>query len=77
MAVTAKFVAQFKQPSESGFYVTLGAVTSGSEENKSFFKYTPGGQISLYTVNQEAADQFVVGKEYYITFTEATNIASN
>ena len=40
-------------------------VYSGSEENKRFFASTPGGMFSFYTINQEAAAQFQIGKEYY------------
>lgn len=45
-------------------------VTSGSPENESFFKWTPGGKLELSTVNPEAAKQFVPGKQYYIDITE-------
>jgi len=41
-------------------------VTSGSEENKSFFAATPSGTLEFATVNHEAAASFVVGQEYYI-----------
>jgi hypothetical protein len=44
------------------------AVTSGSEENKSFFASTPSGTIELATV---APDVFEPGKDYYVDFTEA------
>ncbi len=44
------------------------AVCDGSEENKAFWKSTPGGQIKLSTLR---ADHFVVGKTYYVDFTEA------
>ena len=40
-----------------------------NQENKVFFKYTPGGSIDLQVVNPDAAKQFEVGKEYYIDFT--------
>jgi hypothetical protein len=40
-------------------------VYSGSEENKRFFAATPGGQFSFYTINQAAAAEFEMGKEYY------------
>ncbi len=39
------------------------AVMSGSEENESFFRWTPSGQLSLGTVR---GGQFEVGKEYYL-----------
>lgn len=51
--------------------VTLSPVTSGSEENKAFYKWTPGGSIQLETVNTEAAKQFEPGVEFYVDFTPA------
>lgn len=52
--------------------ITFRAVTSGSEENKSFSKYTPAGQLTL-TVSPEtpAYDAFKEGKDYFLTITEA------
>jgi hypothetical protein len=50
----------------------LEPVTSGSPENESFYKYTPGGKISLSTINADAAKQFVPGQYYYVDFTAAT-----
>lgn len=87
MSVRAKFrVASVSAPREinqwladegrSGkrevFDINLYPVSyEGSEENKRFYASTPGGMISLSTINQSAAEQFVVGKEYYVDFTEA------
>jgi hypothetical protein len=51
--------------------ITLSPVTSGSDENKAFYKWTPGGSIELSTVNTEASKQFDPGKEFYVDFTEA------
>lgn len=48
----------------------LHPVTSGSDENKQFFRWTPGGEISLGTVSKEAGEYFKIGKEYYVDFTE-------
>lgn len=42
-----------------------------SEENKQFFAATPGGKIELSVVNTTAAEQFEVGKAYYVDFTPA------
>ena len=69
--VRAKFKCVDKSGSENDTQIKLEAVTSGSEENKTFFKYTPSGQISMGTINKEAAAQFEVGKEYYIDFSPA------
>ncbi len=65
------FVGANEANSEGNHNITLHAVTSGSEENKEFFKYTPGGSISLSVVNAETAKQFEVGKEMYVDFTIA------
>lgn len=51
--------------------VELVPVYTGSEENKKFFKYTPGGEIKLQVVNPEAAKQFEIGKDYFVDFTPA------
>jgi hypothetical protein len=51
--------------------VKLQAVASGSDENKTFWTYTPSGTIELSTINKDAAAQFEPGREYYIDFTEA------
>jgi hypothetical protein len=51
--------------------VVLRPVVDGSEENKQFFKYTPGGQVQLNVLNEAASAQFEVGKEYYADFTPA------
>ena len=44
------------------------AVISGSEENESFFRWTPSGQLSLGTVRE---GQFEEGKEYYLDISPA------
>lgn len=46
----------------------FSAVTGGSEENKTFWAYTPCGQFSVQTV---LVDQFQPGKEYYLDISEA------
>jgi hypothetical protein len=72
--VLAKFVCQTVVPAQhdtdevKGQTITLTPVTTGSAENESFYKWTPGGQITLSTVNQTAAAQFTPGNEYYVTF---------
>jgi hypothetical protein len=49
----------------------LTPVVSGSEENKKFFLYTPGGTLLLQTINQAAFSQFHLGEEYYVDVTPA------
>lgn len=52
--------------------VELQPVIDGSEENKSFSKYTPAGQISLVVSDEtDASDYFEEGKEYFVKFTKA------
>jgi len=51
-----------------GTRVVLMPVISGSEENKSFWNYTPSGQIEMHINNPDA--KFELG-EYYVDFTKA------
>lgn len=48
-------------------------VTSGSDENKEFFQYTPSGKIELGTINEKVS--FEIGKEYYLDFSPAEKAA--
>ncbi len=54
-----------------GFEVVLYPVAGGSKENEQYCKYTPGGVCKLSILNEAAARQFEVGKEYYVTFEQA------
>jgi len=49
----------------------LSAVVGGSEENKKFWKYTPGGEVKIHIDNPKAAKFFAPGLEYYIDFKRA------
>lgn len=72
--VRAKFECKAKaaRPQEYGGYnIVLQPVVGGSEENDSFFKLTPGGNVDLAVVSEEAAAEFEVGKQFYVDFTEA------
>ena len=51
--------------------VKLWAVTSGSEENKSFATATPSASVSMSIDNPSAQGKFQKGKEYYVDFTPA------
>lgn len=51
--------------------VILRPVSQGSEEDKAFWKATPGGELKMNVVNPEAAKQFTPGQSYYIDFTPA------
>lgn len=69
--VRAKFRLNQKNQNEAGFSLEFWPVTSGSEENERFYKYTPGGKIEMSTINADAAAMFEVGKCYYVDFTPA------
>ena len=51
-----------------GVNLIFQAVMTGCEENKSFSKYTPSGEIKLCVSNPGIANSFEVGQEYYIDF---------
>lgn len=69
--VRAKFKVESVTTFANGAAVNMNPVTSGSEENKTFYQYTPGGSLKLEVVSPETAKQFIPGKEYYIDITEA------
>jgi len=72
MSTRLKVVFNFKQPSErNGTILQFTPVTMGSSENEAFFKFTPGGQISFYCANPVVADEFEMGKQYYVDITPA------
>lgn len=64
--VRCKFKCTSKIEIEGGFRVTLEPVTQGSSENEQFFKWTPYDKMEFGTINETAAAQLEVGKEYYI-----------
>lgn len=68
MKVRAKFYVNQITHYMNGGSVTLQAVTGTSEENKTFWKYTPSGKIEMEIDNEVALNGFEVGKEYYIDF---------
>lgn len=74
--VRAKFkcnsVTDFGQQKE----VSLSVVISGSEENKTFSKYTPVGELKMRVDKETSAfDYFQPQKEYYLSFEEAEKTA--
>jgi len=40
-------------------------------ENAQFYKWTPSGKVEIGVLNPAAAEQFVLGKEYFVDFTPA------
>ena len=65
--VRAKFTCNMVDPATKTLY--MSPVYTGSDENKEFFKHTPGGQLIMYCVNEAALAQFEPGKEYYLDFS--------
>jgi len=64
---TSKTVSLATKRGEKQFYYEykFQAVIEGSEENRSFFAFTPSGSVELYTVKD---DSFEIGAEYYLDF---------
>ena len=71
--VRAKFVVSHITKNDDGsINVNAHPVTTGSEENKVFNDYTPGGNLQLHIAAEKPAQEyFVDGKEYYLDFTLA------
>lgn len=66
----AKFKCNSVTKYESGSVTAyLKPVTGGSEENKSFWNYSPGGSLELNITNPNAVGFFQPGKQYYLDFT--------
>lgn len=68
MPVRAKFYVYSKTLYLDTCLVLLQPVTSGSEENKTFWKYTPSGKLEM-SVLKEVGDMFEIGQEFYLDFT--------
>lgn len=74
MHVTAKFEVQSiteHQWSPKARTVKLAAVYGNGEENKSWSEATPSGSIEMLITNPAAYEQFHLGAEVYLTFTDA------
>jgi len=70
--VRAKFrVDCIKLYADGRAEIEMSPVTSGSEENKQFWKYTPAGNLKMQIDNPDAVSKFIPGKEYYVDFIEA------
>lgn len=75
MSVVAKFyVQEVTKTAFNGGSVKLEAVTSGSEENDEFFKYTPAAEINMQILNDSALEQFVAGEEMLVHFEPAKRL---
>lgn len=73
MQIRAKFRVSAVTPHAEGSVVSLEAVTGGSVENESFFKWTPSGQIQLGLLQPETAAAFRVGGYKYVDFSDAAS----
>ena len=70
--IRAKFVVQQVSRSTYGHSVRLTPVTTGSEEDRSFFQATPAGQIELAGLKAETVAAFgEPGARFYVDFTPA------
>jgi hypothetical protein len=71
--VKAKLVCVSVTPTEGEQrIVKFQAVTTGSEENKSFSRWTPSANLEMYISNETpAGEYFEQGKEYYLNFEAA------
>jgi len=67
--VRAKFECTSKKITSWAITYEFAPVTSGSEENEKFFATTPSGKVEITVKNSEV--DFIVGKKYYLDFTEA------
>lgn len=79
--VVAKFRVNSNDPNAilnpEGSTITLFPVVGGSEENDNFYKWTPGGNILLSTINPAAAEQFTVGEEKFVLFMTPEEYAAH
>jgi len=71
--VRAKFViTHINRFDDGSIQVNALPVSTGSEENKSFNDYTPGGDLRLnIAAGKPAQELFEDGAEYYLDFTKA------
>jgi hypothetical protein len=66
----AKFFAEsITTHAGGGKTIKARPVTGDSEENKSFWKYTPSGSLEMFVDIPQAEQFFAAGQEYYIDFT--------
>jgi hypothetical protein len=83
MSVVAKFQCESVEKTKAigsdeitSVNVSLRAVVgykadgSRDDENESWSKWTPSGQLTMYITNPACFDQFKTGKQYYITVDE-------
>jgi hypothetical protein len=71
MKIRAKMQCLSVQREEYQETVTLSAVVEGSEENKSFSRWTPAAHLTMTVSNPDVLGAFKEGEEYYLDFTPA------
>lgn len=73
MKTRAKFTLTAIKQEDGSLNVTGHAVTSGSEENKSFATATPGGNLAIHiSAGTPAQETFKEGTaEYYLDIEQA------
>lgn len=69
--VICKFKCEEVKLVESGGNVVMKPVISGSEENRTFFSFTPYGEFNVGLVNANTVTYFVPGNEYYVSIRKA------
>lgn len=68
--IKAKFVVNSVTGLVGQQIVEASPVTTGSVENKSFSKWTPGGNLKLWITDETLAyDQLKPGQEFYLDIT--------
>jgi hypothetical protein len=67
----AKFRVESRTETTEGGTVEMRPVAGGSPENESFYKWTPGGSLTLTTVNKAVLEKMIPGQEFYLDFTYA------
>lgn len=76
MNVIAKFKCDANEPIEGEQHrIVASPVTTGSDENKSFSRWTPAGKLELIISDEtEAGKFFKVGEEFYMTFSKERQV---
>lgn len=70
--IVAKLRCDFVDNRQHGTEIVhFNAVTSGSEENRSFASATPAAHLEITITNPAALGAFKAGAEYYLNFTAA------
>ena len=68
----AKLKVQYVVSAGDSEVLIMAPVTTGSEENKSFAKWTPWGKLELGISNPNLLGTFNPGDEYIVDFTKVT-----